>query len=467
MPTETTPAQAATATPGAATATSIAGLWDGEIALPSTALKIIVAFEDTDGKLSGDIDIPAQLAVDIPLHDVRFDAPSLHFEMLTGAQLAVFDGELQPDGTVAGTFTQSGYTGDFSLTPQAPVVEEAVPYREEELTFENGDITLAGTLTLPEGDGPFPAVVLLSGSGQQNRDEELAIVPGYKPFRVLADTLTRQGIAVLRYDDRGIGKSGGDPTQATTIDFAADAEAAFEALQAHPEIDPKQVGVFGHSEGGIIAAMLAARRPDVAFVIGMGAPAVSGYDILLVQTERLAAASGASAEDVALAGEQERKLLDFAVAQDWQGAEDYLTQIMMEQLQALPADQQAALGKPEEVVAQRVPPQIAALKSPWFQTFLAYDPGQDWAKVTAPVLALYGGLDVQVDAEQNQPALEASLAQAKNPDVTVKVFPEANHLFQQATTGGVEEYGTLSTDFVPGFLDTIGEWLLAHTNTAS
>jgi hypothetical protein len=448
------------------TTAPIAGLWDGEIALPGAALKIVVALTDQDGQLSGTIDIPAQGAIDLPLHDVRFDASVLHFEMLEGPQLAVFDGELQADGTVSGTFTQSGYTGDFTLTPQPTVAAEAVPYREEEITVSNGDVTLAGTLTLPEGNGPFPAVLLLTGSGQQNRDEELAIAPGYKPFRVLADALTRQGIAVLRYDDRGVGASTGDLTQVTTIDFAADAEAVFEALRARSEIDPQQVGLFGHSEGGIIAASIAARNTDVAFVIGMGAPALSGYDVLVKQVERLAAASGASAEEAATAAEQERTILDFVIDQDWQGAEDYLRQIMLEQIEALPEDQKTALGDPDKVVAERLAPQIEAFKSPWFQNFLTYDVGEDWAKVTVPVLALYGGMDAQVDAGQNKPALEASLSQAKNPDVTIKVLPKANHLFQQATTGSVDEYATLPPDFVPGFLDTIGEWLLARVHTS-
>ena len=139
--------------------------------------------------------------------------------------------------------------------------------------------------------------------------------------------------------------------------------------------------------------------------------------------------------------------------------------IMLEQIQAMPQDQQTAMGDPEEVMRQRILPQIEAMKSPWFQNFLTYDIGQDWAKITVPVLALFGGLDVQVDADQNSPALKAALEQAKNPDVTVKLFPDANHLFQKATTGSVEEYATLPTDFVPGFLDTISDWLLERIKT--
>jgi hypothetical protein len=279
---------------------------------------------------------------------------------------------------------------------------------------------------------------------------------------VIADALTRQGIAVLRYDDRGVGQSTGDLSQATTMDFAADAEAGIDALLARQEINPDQIGVFGHSEGGSIAAMLGARNPNVAFVIGMAPPAVSGYDLLVKQIERIALASGLSADQAAQAAEQERQMLDYALDQDWQGAQDYLKQIMMDQIKALPEDQQAALGDPEALAAQRIPPQIEALKTPWIQAALTYDVGQDWAKITVPVLALFGGLDAQVDVDQNRSALEAALGQAKNPDVTVKVFPEANHLFLQAKTGSPNEYATLPTDFVPGFLETISDWLLAR-----
>jgi hypothetical protein len=233
-------------------------------------------------------------------------------------------------------------------------------------------------------------------------------------------------------------------------------------LLARQEINPDQIGVFGHSEGGSIAAMLGARNPNVAFVIGMAPPAVSGYDLLVKQIERIALASGLSADQAAQAAEQERQMLDYALDQDWQGAQDYLKQIMMDQIKALPEDQQAALGDPEALAAQRIPPQIEALKTPWIQAALTYDVGQDWAKITVPVLALFGGLDAQVDVDQNRSALEAALGQAKNPDVTVKVFPEANHLFLQAKTGSPNEYATLPPDFVPGFLETISDWLLAR-----
>lgn len=330
---------------------------------------------------------------------------------------------------------------------------------------DNGDITLGGTLTLPEGDGPFPALVLISGRGQQNRDEELSIVPGYKPFHEIADTLTRQGIAVLRYDDRGVGGSSGDPAQATSADLADDAEAALTYLQGRPEIDGQQIGMLGHSEGGIIEAMVAARNPGVAFLVSMAGTAVSGYDTIIKQVELLALASGATAEQATAAADQQRAMMDLVVAQDWSGLESALNDLARAQIDALSADQKAALGDPEAVAQQQVAVQMSQLQSPWYQFFLDHDPGEDLAKVTVPVLGLYGGHDSQVDADQNTAALQAALEKAGNQDVTITVIPTANHLFQDATTGSVQEYAQLEPHLMPEFLAAVSDWLAAHVQT--
>ena len=308
-------------------------------------------------------------------------------------------------------------------------------------------------------------MVLISGSGQQNRDEELSIVPGYKPFHEIADTLTRQGIAVLRYDDRGVGGSNGDPVQATSADFADDAEAAFTYLQGRPEIDDQQIGMLGHSEGGIIEAMVAARNPDVAFLISMAGTAVSGYDTLIKQVERLALASGQSAEQATAAADQQRAMMDLIVAQDWTALETALNELAQTQIDALTADQKAALGDVQAAAKQQVAVQLSQLQSPWYQFFLGYDPGEDWAKITAPVLGLYGGNDTQVDADQNTAALQAALDRAGNQDVTITVLPTANHLFQNATTGSVQEYAQLDPHLMPEFLAAVSDWLAARVQT--
>lgn len=350
--------------------------------------------------------------------------------------------------------------------PIRPVSQPASPIDAREVTFQNGDITLAGTLTLPATPGPHPAVLLISGSGQQDRDEQIPFVPGYKPFLSIAEYLTGFGIAVLRYDDRGVGGSSGDPTHATSVDFAQDAEAGLNYLLTLPEINHEQVGLFGHSEGSIIAAMIAAANPDVAFVVSMAGPAVSGYDVLLLQTELVLRASGMSDAELANALEEQRQALDLTVAGDWPALESLLLEAGRKQIAALPAEQREALGDPEAFLQKQIEATIPAMQG-WMRAFLIHNPAQDWQQIDAPVLALFGGLDTQVGLAQNRPPMEAALTAAGNPDVTVQVFDDANHLFQKAITGAPDEYAKLPVQFVAGFLDTIGEWITARVTVAA
>jgi uncharacterized protein len=334
-----------------------------------------------------------------------------------------------------------------------------VPYEVEEVAFASGDHRLAGTLTLPEGPGPHPAIVLISGSGAQDRDGRNPALPGYAPFRWLADHLTRHGVAVLRFDERGVAASGGDHLSATTADFADDVQAALAFLQRRAEVDPLRIGLLGHSEGGLIAAMVAARSSDVAFVVNMAGSAVPSDEVLITQVGRIAEAMGGSEADVAAAVAQQRTALAFAADEDWQGLEDYLVDLAVPQLEALPAVQREGLGDLGAFARRQAGAQIEAYRSPWMRFFLAHDPAPDWRNVGVPVLALFGGLDVHVDVAQNVPALEEALAAAGNDDVTVRVFDRANHLFQEAERGGPDEYLTLEMAFVPGFLTAITDWL--------
>ncbi len=360
------------------------------------------------------------------------------------------------------------HTGVFlpTLDAFAPLVveETPVPYTVEDVTFANGDITLAGTLTLPPSDGPHPVIVLVSGSGAQNRDESLGGGIAIKPFKLLADAVTRAGVAVLRYDDRGVGGSTGDFATATTQDFATDAAAAISYLTTREEIDPDQIGLLGHSEGGYVAAMLGASNPDLDFIISMAGPGASGRDVLLLQNRRLMAAEGATEAEIVSQLAFVEALL--AVIDDPTAIETLTYERTLEQIQALPEDQQASLGDIEQyarTMAQQAAQQYGAA---WFGSFLSYDPAQDWAQTMVPVLALFGGKDVQVDAEQNAPALEAALKQAGNTDYEIVVLPNANHLFQEAVTGGLSEYGVLPAEFTPDFLPTILDWLQAHVRIA-
>jgi len=337
----------------------------------------------------------------------------------------------------------------------------AQPYQEQEVSIANGPITLAGTLTLPERNGPFPAVILLSGSGPQDRDEFIPQFPGYKPFAWIADYLARSGFAVLRYDDRGAGKSTGQHDTATSADFSADAEAAFNYLLSRREVDANKVGFLGHSEGGLLAAMVAARNPKVAFVVSMAGPGVRGYELLLVQLERALKASNTPEDQIKQMLEAQKKSLDFLLTKDWKGLEEYMYPSVLAQLQAMPEEKKKDLGDLEQAARAETQKGVEGVKG-WMAFFVAYDPAQDWAKVRVPVLALFGDLDVQVDVSQNRAGLEAALAKAGNPNLTVRVFPTANHLFQEAKTGSPGEYAALPMKFVPGFLGTILGWLEYH-----
>jgi hypothetical protein len=457
-PVATTVPDLPTAKPVEADAPGLAGQWQGKITLPGAGLEILVTLTQQDGAWSGTIDVPAQGAADIPLHDITIAGDAVTFEMLSGPQLATFDGQVQPDGSISGAFSQSGFVGTFELAPRP-----SVPYVEEEVTFQNGGITLAGTLTLPEGDGPFPALILLSGSGQQDRDESLSLAPGYRPLREIADTLTRQGIAALRYDDRGVGgSSAGDLAAVTSVDFADDAEAALRFLQGRTDIDTQQIGFLGHSEGGILAPMVAARNPDVAFVISMAGSAVDGYNVVLKQVERLALARGENPASAAAAVAQQAAILDLVKSQDWTALEAAMNQLAQTQIAALTEEQKAAMGDVDSVVQGQLAAQMQGLRSPWYQFFLSHDPAQDWAQVSAPVLGIFGGNDTQVDAEQNSTALQAALERTGNTDVTIQILPTANHLFQDAATGGVDEYAALPPQLMPEFLEAISQWLVAR-----
>lgn len=343
----------------------------------------------------------------------------------------------------------------FALIEATPATD--LPYTAEEVTFANGEITLAGTLTMPEGAGPYPVVVLISGSGPQDRDESLPGIP-IKPFALIADHLTRAGLAVLRYDDRGTAQSTGDFASATSVDFASDATAAIDYLKTRPEIDPAQIGVLGHSEGGLIAAYLGARNPDIAFIISMAGTAVSGGDVLLLQNERILETAGADAATVQAQISFLEAAYPLVTAEDTEGliavAREYGAQLWA----LLPEDQRGT--DQAAFIEQTVTGTLDFFDNPWARFFLTYDPGEDWAAVTVPVLGIFGELDVQVVPSQNAPALEAALEAAGNADFTIVTLPQTNHLFQTAESGGTDEYATLGAEFDPAFLPLITEWLL-------
>ena len=442
----------------------VAGHWAGQIEIPGQPItvKVDLAISDTDW--SGTIDIPTQGAKGLPLSEIHVveedDSVRVKFSIRGVPGNPTFDGKLK-DGAISGRFSQGGATFGFRLSRDIVVKDPArpqepkppFPYKIEEVAFQNDTVNLAGTLTLPQGDGPFPAVLLISGSGLQDRDETLV---GHKPFWVLADHLSRAGIAVLRVDDPGIGKSTPHPKPPTTADFATDVEAGVAFLKADNRIG--RVGLIGHSEGGLIAAIVASRSNDVGFVVLMAGPGVPGAELLRKQNERIFDAAG-------IAGERKQHLLVlldrlFAILTSEDMAEDERRQEVEEIVRQQLEINGVPPAKQDETHVRALAEQSL---TPWMRYFLTFDPRPALEKIRVPVLALNGELDVQVDAEQNLTAIAEALEKGGNQNVAMHRLPGHNHLFQRAKTGLVNEYAAIEETISPEVLDIIRDWILSVT----
>jgi fermentation-respiration switch protein FrsA (DUF1100 family) len=432
----------------------IDGAWLGALDMKLIRLRVIFHLTNTEDGLTATLDSPDQGAKGLPATSITRDGSSLTIQM---KQIAgEFTGKIKPElDSIEGTWTQAGNSTALSLArvkdaaalerkrPQTPI--RPYPYNEEDVSYDNksGSIRLAATFTAPRGKGPFPAVVLITGSGPQDRDESLL---GHKPFLVLADYLTRHGIAVLRADDRGTGKSGGDFSTATTLDFASDAEAGVAWLQTRPEVDAHRIGLIGHSEGGVVAPIAAARNPDIAFIVLMAGPGVPLAQILVSQQRLILQASGMSKDEVDRKAEQQRAMLKL-VREEKDNAT--LEKKMKEQFAGVVPDDQMGV-------------QAKMIGSPWFRWLLDYDPATTLRKVKCPVLAINGEKDLQVPPGQNLPPIRAALRQGGNRDFEVDELPGLNHLFQTAKTGALSEYAEIEETISPMALEKISAWILKH-----
>jgi fermentation-respiration switch protein FrsA (DUF1100 family) len=431
----------------------IDGVWQGTLDAGALKLRILFKIISTPDGLKAQTQSPDQNPVWISASSVTRDGSSL---TITLKELdASFDGKISADlNSIDGKLTQrdnplplllkrvKDLAANEPRRPQNPV--KPYPYGEEEVTYANkaSGNTLGATLTIPPGKGPFPAVLLIVGSGPHDRDESLM---GHKPFLVLADYLTRQGIVVLRADKRGVGVSTGDAIAATTADYATDAEAGVAYLKTRPEVNPRKIGLIGHSEGGVIAPMVAARNKDVAFIVMMAGTGVPGDQILVEQARLISLAGGIGKEKADQNAANEQAILTLLETEKDAAALDRKLHEKM-----------AAEGVPEGQIGAS----IHVATGPWFRYFISYDPASALRRVKCPVLAINGSLDLQVPPVQNLPAIRKALQEAGNNHVEVDELPGLNHLFQTAKTGAPSEYGQIVETIAPVALDKMAGWIL-------
>jgi fermentation-respiration switch protein FrsA (DUF1100 family) len=443
----------------------LTGSWQGTLSVPGASLRVVFNFTPkAEGGYTATLDSPDQGAFGIAADSVTVQDTLIRVSIrsiggeLTGVRLARAD-------SISGTWSQGGmrlplvlkYSSKEAEKPKRPQEpKKPYPYKEEEVTFTNPEarITLAGTLTLPPSGGPFPAVVLITGSGPQDRDE---MVFGHRPFLVLSDYLTRQGIAVLRYDDRGVGKSTGNFGTATSTDFASDANAAVAYLKTRKEVRTDKIGLIGHSEGGIIAPMVAAESNDVAFIVMMAGTGVPGDQVILEQAALIAKAMEKTEKEVQEARELNRKI--YGVVESMRDSATVASELRTLLLSA--ADTSAR--KDTQATEAAINAQIRQITSPWFRYFLTYDPRPALRRVRCPVLAINGEKDLQVSPKQNLPEIEAALREGGNKDFTVRELPGLNHLFQTAKKGTPDEYAKIEETISPTALKLIGDWILERS----
>lgn len=448
----------------------VVGQWAGALDLGAVKLRLGLSVEAAaDGTLSAVLDSIDQGAK-VPVDSVTFEPPTFRLAIpsIGASYVATLDGD---GAALEGTWSQGGRDLPLVLRrtdeplalvrPQMP--EPPFPYESRDVTFVNATagVRLAGTLLLPAGEGPFPAVLFVTGSGPQDRDETLM---GHKPFLVIADFLARRGIASLRYDDRGFGESEGDHMGSTVADFAADAEAGLSFLAAQEEIDRRAVGILGHSEGGLAAPRVALGSPEVDFLVLLAPPAEPLVGLLVRQTEALLRATGVEGDLVerALAAQRE----DLELVRDGSIPEGRLAELLRESYARRGADftnqELARLGIDPAAVEQG----IRQATSPWFRSLMREEPEKRLRRLEVPVLALFGSRDLQVDAEVNAEIARAALEGA-GEGTEIRVVPGLNHLFQHAETGAPAEYGTIEETIAPEVLETIGQWIKARSPATS
>ena len=439
------------------------GNWLGALDVGGVKLRLVLKVVKAGDGFAAKLDSVDQGAKDLPIDSIKLEGKKVSF---SAAQFGMsYEGTLNEKADeISGTFKQGAGATPFVFKRIAEISKtvrwqdpiKPYPYAEEEVGYKNekDNVKLAGTLTLPPGDGKFPAVILITGSGSQDRNSTVA---EHRPFLVLADYLTRRGIAVLRIDDRGTGGSDLGSLLATTENFAGDVLAGVEYLKSRKEINPKQIGLVGHSEGGVIAPMAAAASKDVAFIVMMSGMGQTGADVILTQLALIQARSGVKLETIAQAVDFQKNLFAIIKSEpDNKLAESKINEMLSARKSKMNERQVKEFAQVEADIKAGMP----NLLSPWYRNFLAYNPRPTLEKVGVPVLALNGENDVQVSSKENLALISTALEAGKNKDFTVKSFPKLNHLFQTSQTGLPNEYGAIEETISTAVLETISDWIL-------
>lgn len=442
---------------------SFVASWSGKLSFQGQSLRMVFHIKiDEEGRPKATIDSPDQGAFGLAVQQCLIDSSSL--TLLLPNLMASFEGVMTNIDTITGRWKQAGLVFDLMLSrtdgksirqtrPQEP--SGKLPYESQEVSIHQpaGDFKLAGTLTIPQGKGPFPAAVLISGSGPQNRDEEIM---GHKPFLIIADFMARNGIMTLRYDDRGTAASGGDFSTATTFDFTDDALVAWQFLKNHQSSDSKACGMIGHSEGGMIAQVAASRNAEISFAVLMAAPGTPSDQLLLKQARLISEAQGASEREIRLTENSNKKIFNVLINEpDEENARETVRDVFIALSDSLTPDG----SDMESAMQQQLLQSADELFSPWFMNFIRFNPETYLSEVKCPVLAINGSKDRQVSAAENLDAIERILKSSGNDRVKIVLFEGLNHLFQTAETGSPAEYATIEETMAPQVLQTIADWI--------
>lgn len=441
----------------------LSGNWEGAINIQGTELKIIAHFTTPADTLTGTLDIPQQGAQDLPLETITVNnADAVSFSFYVGMGMAEFRGQFKNDSTITGTYHQNGRQFPFRLIQyQSSRVSvktmdsvTMVPYNQRELVIENDSVAIGGTLTWPKDKQTDELVIIISGSGAQNRNGKLPITD-FKPYQALAKSLTPKGIATFRYDDRGVGESTGNFSTAALSTLASDVDAVIKYFQSDTSPSFSTITLLGHSQGGVVAGRVAAQNKSVDKLILMASPGLPLKELLRYQVQQAFARAGVDSSLIEQEISARESIMDAIRSGEnlEQPKENYQNQFAAIQL-AMGMDSTQAVS-----LAKRQADQLSnTFESAQTRSLLHYDPTDDLRELNIPVLVLFGGKDTQVPVRMNQLPVKQALESAGTSYETV-VFEQANHLFQNAKTGDVQEYATLESAFVDGLIETLSEWI--------